>query len=524
MDKSFSITLHELTACIYYKLAIDRGLRGCNPEGEQLEHENLPINKDSHDLDEAIRLAPLALTIAYEEDSFECQRLAKSQGWTTVYTNTHSAPEEPAYVLLATDLSQPNITRKEVVVTIRGTKSIQDLVTDIRATPFEFPPNAEEIRKALSGYPSSMDTTYYESIEIKSIEEVDDNSDIGNMKKQWEWLQVSTDMSSYACGGMARAAMWIITQVGQSILKLHQQGYDVILVGHSLGGAVASIATYLLAPRIPNVRCVTFGCPSCVDSSVAEELKTRVTSWVLHDDIISRLTPQSIRLLMKELIVFREQVFRHLEQDWSDVIARASSLWTPRWRDHNNNPSTDIKTSDESISMFEKTSQKDVNCESPDSSLVLVDEDEIKDLWIPGKIIHIYSNRGQYKAVEVPRDFDTLRKIEVQGNIFSDHDGKNIFNALLEVRAVRNAVGHPPEWQLFSITACQCCHNSFTWHSTFRGDANEYRERYNCRNCGSLVCGPCSSQKRAIPRLGLIFPVRICVKCFYKGEFADVKI
>jgi hypothetical protein len=34
IDHMFSLSLHELTACIYYKLAIDRGLRGCDPEGE----------------------------------------------------------------------------------------------------------------------------------------------------------------------------------------------------------------------------------------------------------------------------------------------------------------------------------------------------------------------------------------------------------------------------------------------------------------------------------------------------------
>jgi len=33
---SFPLTVHDLTACLYYKLALDRGLRGCTPE---LEHE-----------------------------------------------------------------------------------------------------------------------------------------------------------------------------------------------------------------------------------------------------------------------------------------------------------------------------------------------------------------------------------------------------------------------------------------------------------------------------------------------------
>ena len=34
----FQINLHELTACVYYKLAIERGLRGCFPECEAEEH------------------------------------------------------------------------------------------------------------------------------------------------------------------------------------------------------------------------------------------------------------------------------------------------------------------------------------------------------------------------------------------------------------------------------------------------------------------------------------------------------
>jgi hypothetical protein len=34
----FSMTLHELTACVYYKLAVERGLRGCNPDAEYIAH------------------------------------------------------------------------------------------------------------------------------------------------------------------------------------------------------------------------------------------------------------------------------------------------------------------------------------------------------------------------------------------------------------------------------------------------------------------------------------------------------
>ena len=96
-------------------------------------------------------------------------------------------------------------------------------------------------------------------------------------------------------------------------------------------------------------------------------------------------------------------------------------------------------------------------------------------------------------------------------------------NALLEVRAVKKANHDPPYWQPFnSSSTCACCKNRFTWHSTFRGEAQEYRERYNCRHCGALVCGPCSTQKRAIPKFGLIFPKRICDKCVLKGDYAHL--
>jgi hypothetical protein len=38
MESMFSLSLHELTACVYYKLAIERGLRGSNPQAERLAH------------------------------------------------------------------------------------------------------------------------------------------------------------------------------------------------------------------------------------------------------------------------------------------------------------------------------------------------------------------------------------------------------------------------------------------------------------------------------------------------------
>ena len=33
------------------------------------------------------------------------------------------------------------------------------------------------------------------------------------------------------------------------------------------------------------------------------------------------------RFMMQELMYFRQQVFHHIKQDWSDVLSRSMSLW-----------------------------------------------------------------------------------------------------------------------------------------------------------------------------------------------------
>lgn len=262
------------------------------------------------------------------------------------------------------------------------------------------------------------------------------------------------------------------------------------------------------------------------------------------------------RILMSELMLFREQVFKHLQQDWSDVMARAYSLWSPRWRKTHSrqdqahvvasnsqmNPAFKVLTNGSagtgvvvvaggggsgSATKFTTSADSPLYDTEVNSSMVVVEQEDLPELFLPGRIIHIYLHKGQYHAAEVSRTFPDLRRIEVQGNIFEDHRSKNVLNALLEVRSVMHASSHlstPPDWVPFNtVNVCYCCENPFTWHSTFRGDAQEFRDRYNCKHCGNVVCGPCSANRRAIPKYGLLFPERICDTCLNKGDFALLK-
>lgn len=59
-----------------------------------------------------------------------------------------------------------------------------------------------------------------------------------------------------------------------------------------------------------------------------------------------------------------------------------------------------------------------------------------------------------------------------------------------------------------------CCASRFTWASTSDNEAQEARDKHNCRSCGSLVCEPCSRNRIPIPSIGLTVAVRVCDRCY----------
>ena len=69
----------------------------------------------------------------------------------------------------------------------------------------------------------------------------------------------------------------------------------------------------------------------------------------------------------------------------------------------------------------------------------------------------------------------------------------------------------------FLITApyrSSCCASRFTWASTSDSEAQEARDKHNCRSCGSLVCAPCSNNRFPLPSMGISSPVRVCDRCY----------
>eukprot|EP00547_Thalassionema_nitzschioides_P008274 CAMPEP_0194226710 /NCGR_PEP_ID=MMETSP0156-20130528/42393_1 /TAXON_ID=33649 /ORGANISM="Thalassionema nitzschioides, Strain L26-B" /LENGTH=1124 /DNA_ID=CAMNT_0038959155 /DNA_START=54 /DNA_END=3424 /DNA_ORIENTATION=- len=596
--------------------------------------------------------APLALNFVYAEKEVDMQLLAAQQGWRVLYAHLHEEPgcDKPGSALFLHD------THKIACFAVRGTATISDVVTDLKQVPIPFP-------------------------EIETEESVDAG----------DWTPVFRG-EGLAVSGMAKAAVNLYREHIDVLSFLKKKSYAIRVVGHSLGGGVATLFGTLLkchfevsrenngissemkavasSDRDQPVRVYGYASPSCVDAVLSDYQQSFVTTVVLHDDVVPRLTPTSMRGLVKHLLHIRETwVQFHMKNDLLAITERAKTVWAPRWRngftlrtasgfcrkhiqygkkkilsvkgkirsqrsstipEQNQNQYQEssenfgngagIYESSNDLGIHEEGSESDTEnycnglsklvvdymggidksvagtildddvyfdaddlllendsdsdeefmeamesleaehlmdpvqegsnwarfdeqhiqecssnefsssiCnseleEGDDPSTVVLDETPLPRMFLPGKIVHLYTHRGGYKAAFVPRTFRELRKVSMAGNMLSDHTSKEYFEALSEVQSVRKAEEGLPQWTAFDEdVTCSCCASRFTWASTSDSEAQEARDKHNCRSCGTLCCDPCSRNRIPLPSLGLTVHVRVCDRCYHGmgGEVSE---
>jgi len=661
--------------------------------------------------------APLAVSFIYSENEVDMQLLAAQQNWSLLYaqlmqhphqhdSNASVTTDRPAFALFLHNVE------KIACFVIRGTVTVNDVVTDIRALPVPFPEEED------------VDNDDNEVTSMRKRHRCKKNRQNEADDEDHNWTAIQNTQGLATCG-MARAALYLFRENIEALMSLVEKGYRIRITGHSLGGGVASLLGALVRRHLDKLDKVRknyhtdgdvdvsknaedlplhnnaaekkylpenlgkdsdllqvygYGTPACVNAKLADSLAPFVTTVVMHDDVIPRLTPTSIRCLIKHLLYIRETwVKAHLQRDILAVANRAGMLWAPRWRggftllkkdkkrskkkkcgvnsaipqqkddsmtmsfegkhrknyhdtsktntnwldemrnsnvageniDEDQNLVYESKTivsdddghdsfrstsssgfiegdffheaeenlvesdssiqtsnkkdcqnnltfgdndvdndwvpfdepplgipsvSDCSTSAYATSYSEDKNNElqqsttlstdsnkvkKPDvqndaSPAVILDELPLPRMFNPGKIVHIYTHRGGYKAAFVPRSFRELRRISLAGNMLADHMSVSYYEGLLEVRSVRMAKEKLPPWMGFGDSVvCSCCASRFTWNSTSDSKAQEARDKYNCRACGDLVCDPCSRNKKALPRFGIDVSVRVCDRCYH---------
>jgi sn1-specific diacylglycerol lipase len=156
---------------------------------------------------------------------------------------------------------------KSVVVSIRGTFSIEDCITDVLISP-------------------------------ESLDKL--GNDFG-----------FNAIDEYCHGGVMACAQNVHRDLDRHGLldKLligegaKYDGYTLRIVGHSLGAASSTLLSYMLKQKFPTLRCINYSPPGCsLTWKMATQCKEWCTSCVLDSDLVPRLTVESIERLRDEIL------------------------------------------------------------------------------------------------------------------------------------------------------------------------------------------------------------------------------
>eukprot|EP00051_Salpingoeca_urceolata_P012808 m.159375 g.159375 ORF g.159375 m.159375 type:complete len:199 (+) comp17606_c0_seq23:4787-5383(+) len=108
-------------------------------------------------------------------------------------------------------------------------------------------------------------------------------------------------------GGMLQSCRGILAKIhaANALAKAFDKhpDYRLVVVGHSLGAGVATLVACLLRQTYPELRCIAYSPPGCMlEAKPAAYAEAFITSVVVGHDFISRLSFNSLLRLRRDMI------------------------------------------------------------------------------------------------------------------------------------------------------------------------------------------------------------------------------
>ncbi|XP_021844403.1 uncharacterized protein [Spinacia oleracea] len=267
--------------------------------------------------------------------------------------------------------------------------------------------------------------------------------------------------------GTAEAARWFLNHEMGTIKKcLHKhEGYRLRLVGHSLGASTASLLAMMLRKKSATelgfdpstVTAVGIAPPPCVSKELAESCRDYVSTVVMQDDIVPRLSVASLARLRNEII--QTDLMSVLEkEDWKSAmellmnaklvmssvqdVARKVADYA-NFRSKTNH--SGILTSKDSLAGTDNPpiSKPTAVIRTKQQNPALVQHEE---LFVPGTVYYLKRNPDTQTSISnngsKAKEFFTLwkwppgqhfQKILLSSNVISDHKCESHYNALRDV-------------------------------------------------------------------------------------------
>jgi len=190
--------------------------------------------------------------------------------------------------------------------------------------------------------------------------------------------------------------------------------YDVQVVGHSLGAGTATLLTLMIKEKLPDLKihCHAFAPPCVVSLDIATRCKYFVTSYVVGDDLIPRLSYGSVEDLKRKMVKILDQESSFINR-MGKVIITGGGVF-----------------GDSAMKKIEKILQIEDSVKM--ESLGDTQGSPSNKLWIAGKVYHIYKNEDATYEIEesAPSLFSELK---ISSRMFLDHMPDHYENVLADL-------------------------------------------------------------------------------------------
>ena len=208
---------------------------------------------------------------------------------------------------------------KKVIISIRGTVGLEDLITDLLSQPLDINyllPGyiLNRVPKKKDGSPINMyghaGIIASAKAIIQSLEEQGVLSNIaghesGDRERIRELVQIQSERFTKDLSALSNDSdvQFSLERAQTAVYDALSQSYDLIVTGHSLGAAVASLVSIKLKENHPSLKCFAFNPPGGLASpELSDATRDFCYSIVVGYDAISRLSIKAVRNLVDDVV------------------------------------------------------------------------------------------------------------------------------------------------------------------------------------------------------------------------------
>lgn len=252
------------------------------------------------------------------------------------------------------------------------------------------------------------------------------------LSKYGDECEAFQNLNEYCHRGFLESALWIYRDlqergileqlVGEPSAPYH--GYRMLVAGHSLGAGCAAILAVILHPTFEQLQCLCFSPPGCVFSKTLAA-QSYIRTYVVDSDIVPRLSLHSVEGLRMDVLetIARIKVPKHCVA----VTAEASTTLVL----HEQIPDSPFY---QRVQAFREHQQE------------LSDRRSDEKLYLPGQKVvymvpqqqdphsflekHLLRQKPRKRYTPAWADAEHFREIQVVRTVMNDHDPQNMSNIL----------------------------------------------------------------------------------------------